>query len=152
MVVLVRGGSSRKQRGGNDDSVDAATDLDQVSEDNDMASQTGGAKKTKKSVAKKGKGKGKGKGSKQRGGAMTEDQQTALYQAYQASQSPNKNSQNATTYDSFIGTLLTNLGFELTDQNKQEAKLVIDLKKAENLQTNNINKKKNMINSARKSI
>jgi hypothetical protein len=117
-----------------------------VSEEPDIESQTGGAKntkKTKKSVVKKGKGR------KQRGGAMTEDQQTALYKAYQESQSSNKFSQNATVYDSFIGTLLTNLGVELTDQNKQEAKLVIDLKKAQSLPNNRTNKS-TMINSARK--
>ena len=79
---------------------------------------------------------------------MTEDQQNALYQAYQASQSPNKNSKNTTAYDSFIGTLLTNLGVELNDQNKQEAKLVIDLKKAENLPINRTNRS-TMINSAK---
>jgi hypothetical protein len=126
----------RTQKGGGDGHHTIET-LEQMmgGEENEMTG--GGAKK-----------KSKGKGRKHRGGAMTEEQQEALYKAYLSSTNGNKNSQNANKYDSFIVTLLTNLGVESTYQNQEEAKLVIDLKKAENLPITRANKK-TMINSAR---
>jgi len=122
--------SSRKQRGGSDGHHTVeALDAMMGSEELEM---TGGAKKRSskkpktKSVAKKGKGR------KQKGGAMTEDQKTALYEAYLNSQSPNKNSQNENTYNSFISNLLQSLGVEANPTNVEEAKLVIDYKKKPN--------------------
>ena len=131
--------SSRKQRGGSDGHhTIEALDAMMGGEEPEM---TGGAKKRSskkpktKSVAKKGKGR------KQKGGAMTEDQKTALYEAYLNSQSPNKNSQNENTYDSFISNLLTELDVEVNDTNKQEAKLVIDYKKKSNGNKSKVNAK-----------
>jgi len=104
-----------------------------------MDQQTGGAKKKTKSKKKVVK---KVNGRKHRGGAMSEEQQNALYQAYVSSPSPNKNknSQNANAYDTFITGLLTQLGVEVNDTNKQEAKLVIDYKKKSALPNGNQSK------------
>jgi hypothetical protein len=141
----------RTQRGGSDGHLPLTEHLDGVDgEDNndvaqydDAMSQNGGAKKkaAKKKAAKK-KAAKKVKGRKHRGGAMTEDQQNELYQAYVSSPSPNKNknSQNANAYNTFITGLLTQLGVEVNDTNKQEAKLVIDYKKKSALPNGNQSK------------
>jgi hypothetical protein len=82
---------------------------------------------------------------------MTDEQETALYDAYTKSQPENKSSLNATAYDNLITGLLQQLGFQATPENIQEAKLVIDLKKAHDLPTNRANKP-TMINSAQRAL
>jgi len=131
--------SSRKQRGGSD-GHHTVEYLDSMM---NKVSQNGGAKKAKP--------KRKGKVRKQRGGDMTPEQETALYNAYTESQSTNKNSQNETRYDAFIAGLLTQLSVEVNPTNIEEAKLVIDLKKAESLPTNKVNKS-TMINNAQRAL
>ena len=124
---------SRKQRGGSDGhhTVEALDMMTTSGEEQDMTVQTGGAKKKSKS-----KSKTKGKGRKHKGGAMTEDQQTALYEAYKYSQSSNKTSQNATTYNTFITGLLQQLSVEVNPTNVEEAKLILDVKRIQdNLNT-----------------
>lgn len=87
-MELVRG----ELRGGSDGHFSLTEHLDMDGEDqtDQMDQQTGGAKKKTKPKTSKKKVAKKVKGRKHRGGAMTEDQQNALYQAYLDSQSPNK--------------------------------------------------------------
>ena len=134
--------SSRKQRGGSDGhhTVEALDAMMDSGEEQEMTSQTGGAKSKSKSRSRSSSRSKKVKQTvkkvrkvrNHKGGAMSEEQQNALYEAYSNSNSQNKNSQNATTYDSFIANLLTQLGVEVSNTNVQEAKFVIDYKKKPN--------------------
>jgi len=140
--------SSRKQRGGSDGHhTIEALDAMMGGEEPEMTAQTGGAKSKSKSRSSSRSKKVKKTVKKVRkvrnhkGGAMNEEQQNALYEAYLNSNSQNKNSQNATTYDSFIANLLTQLGVEVNDTNVEEAKLVIDYKKKPNGNQSKVNAK-----------
>ena len=139
----MRGGSrkrssSRKQRGGSDGHHTVET-LDMLTTGGEEPEMTGGAKSRR--------------GRKQRGGAMTEEQQAALYNVYLNLISENKNSNNATKYEAFIISLLQHpdVNIEVNPENIQEAKLVIDLKKAQSLLNNNATKL-TMINSANRAL
>jgi hypothetical protein len=139
--------SSRKQRGGSDGHhTIEALDAMISGEEQEMTSQTGGAKsKSRSRSSSRSKPKVKKTVKKVRnhkGGAMSEEQQNALYEAYSKNKnSQNKNSQNATIYDSFIANLLTQLGVEVNDTNVEEAKLVIDYKKKPNGNQSKVNAK-----------
>jgi len=141
--------SSRKQRGGSDGhhTVEYLSEMDgedDMTAQPDTMSQTGGAKKMKSSSRSNPKVKKtvvKKTVRKHKGGAMTEEQQTALYKAYTESQSTNKHSQNETTYNRFITDLLTQLEVEPNSTNIQEAKLVIDYKKQPNGNQSKVNAK-----------
>jgi hypothetical protein len=102
--------------------------------------QTGGAKKRSKAKPKpkaKSKPKVKKVVRKQKGGAFTPDQEQAIYNAYLQSGNPNaylqsgnpnKNKITNSTYNQFIKSLLTGLGYSDLINDVNEAKLIIDTK------------------------
>jgi hypothetical protein len=147
-------GGSRKrrtQRGGSDghhtveylDSMGDSEDQDMNGSENayqpdqmdstDDMDQSGGAKKRSKAKPKaKSKPKVKKVVRKQKGGAFTPDQEQMIYNAYLQSDNPNKNKiTNNSTYNPFIKSLLTGLGYSDLINDVNEAKLIIDTKKIE---------------------